>query len=77
MYFLINYSRQVGRIVKITEFSDGHAAACAKLESEIASLSSGDHNEIVVLQAEDLASLRKSHERYFHDLDKIQLEKGA
>jgi hypothetical protein len=75
MYFLINYSREEKKLVSIRDFVDGAAASKAKLEVEIASLGCFVRNEIVVLEAENLESLKASHSRYFKSFSDIQIEK--
>lgn len=75
MYFLINYNRQDGKLVGIDEFSARADAVAAKLKIEIAALSSGVRNEIVVLEADSPASLMTSHSRYFKNLGSIAIEK--
>lgn len=75
MYFLINYSRRDGKLLSITEYSDSIVASAAKREVEIAALGGQIKTEIVILEAENIESLKRSHSRYFNDLGNIQLEK--
>jgi hypothetical protein len=75
MYYLINYNRKDGKLVEIRDFKDGGDASAAKLRMEIDGLSSSEKNEIVVLEADSLASLMASHSRYFKELGRITIEK--
>ena len=73
MYFLINYSRQGRKILSLTEFSDSGLASQAKLAAEIDALGSQIRTEIVILEAESLEALKKSHSRYFGEISNIQI----
>jgi len=75
MFFLINYSREEKRLVAIDEYVDSSSASKAKLEVEIAMLGCAVRNEVVVLEAESLDSLKSSHSRYFKTFSDIQIEK--
>ncbi|SKA11725.1 hypothetical protein SAMN02745674_02002 [Lysobacter spongiicola DSM 21749] len=75
MYFLINYSRQDGKLLSITEYCDSAEASKAKREVEIAAIGKSVKTEIVILEADNLDSLKSSHSRYFNDLGNIQLSK--
>ena len=75
MFFLINYSREEKRLVSIDQYVDSSSASKAKLEVEIAMLACAIRNEVVVLEAENLDSLKSSHSRYFKTFSDIQIEK--
>lgn len=75
MFFLINYNRKDRVLVDIKTFESRSDAALAKLQTEISALSTGGVNEVVVLEAENIAALRVSHSRYFNDLSGIKFER--
>jgi hypothetical protein len=72
MNFLIHYDRTEGRLVSLTAYEDRKEASRNKLRIEIEMLSSGLNHEIVVLEATDEVSLRKTHKRYFTSLDDLR-----
>jgi hypothetical protein len=85
MIFLIEYNRALGKLVQIKEFlaDDLAAAASARLVLELAQMRSKDEHEIVILEAESVHQLRKTHRRYFEsisalaDLDALILTREA
>lgn len=73
MIFLIEYARDKGRIVSLRTFeeTDRRTAQEARLELELGLHRSGVNHEVVLLQAENEAALRRTHQRYFDDLRHI------
>ncbi|HEY3162451.1 MAG TPA: hypothetical protein VGJ78_26015 [Vicinamibacterales bacterium] len=73
MIFLIEYDRQAGRRVSLTEFPDDQrqAAEDARLSRELALNELGSENEVVLLEASDLDALKRTHRRYFADLREL------
>lgn len=74
MYFLIEYSRKEGKLIKIKEFQSVLDAKTAKLESDIKSLENNLTSEVVILEAESIEALKKSHGRYFGDIRSIHIK---
>ena len=70
MIFLIEYERAAGRTVSMTTFSDSdqERAADARLQLELDLNRRGVQHEVVLLQAENEAALRRTHARYWDDL---------
>ncbi len=73
MYFLVDYDRQSGELISVTSFApEGRVLAqVARLELEICLNAQGVEREVVILEAEDEASLRVTHRRYFEDVTKL------
>lgn len=73
MIFLIDYDRQAGRIVTMTEFKDSEKAAAqaSRLELELRLHREKVDREIVLLEAEDEAAIRQSHGRYFYTVREL------
>lgn len=73
MQFLIEYDRDDGKIVSIRHYSDSDRSRAEvdrlKLELELRRL--GKEHEVVVLEANSEAALRKTHRRYFEDLAEL------
>lgn len=72
MIFLLNYDRATRSLLTIEAYGDRETASRAKVELEISMLGSARTNEIVILEAEDEASLRETHSRYFSSLVEMQ-----
>jgi hypothetical protein len=70
MIFLIDYDRRTQRLLIFRTFddSDREAARQARREAELRSLDQHATREIVLLEAESEAQIRKTHRRYFEDL---------
>jgi hypothetical protein len=70
MLFLIEYDRNKGKVVEMSQFSeaDRQAANSARLNLELELNRRGIEHEVVLLEAEDEAALRRTHRRYFEDL---------
>lgn len=71
MIFLIDYDRQSGRIVSFTAFDDEKRldAEKARLDLELRLNRDGIEREVVLLEAASEAALRRTHRRYFEDLE--------
>lgn len=70
MLFLIEYNREQGKVIEISRFSESEsqAANSARLNLELELNRRGVEHEVVLLEAEDEAALRRTHRRYFEDL---------
>jgi len=70
MLFLIEYDRAKGKVVELSRFSESErqAANSARLNLELELNRRGVEHEVVLLEAEDEAALRRTHRRYFEDL---------
>ena len=69
MCFLVDYDRQRGELISVRPFaSDSREHAdVARLELEVFLNAQGVDREIVILEAEDEASLRVNYRRYFEN----------
>jgi len=73
MIFLIEYDRQLGKKVTFRRFADSQRreAYDARLEIELDLNRRGMRHEVVILEAENEAAIRKTHRRYFETLEEI------
>ena len=73
MIFLIQYNRPTGRIVTLRVFDDSERAAAEdfRLELDLDLHRRKIHDEVVLLQAISEDAIRRTHRRYFEDLDQI------
>ena len=73
MWFLIEYDRNKGEIVTFKTFEDNKSvvAANARLELELGLNRTGIKHEVVLLEAENEAALRRTHRRYFESLTEL------
>jgi len=73
MLFLIQYDRRGGRIVRLERFTDDQrlVAGKARLDLEIELQRRGQNHEVVVLEAASEEALRKTHGRYFDDVEHL------
>ncbi|MEK6333502.1 MAG: hypothetical protein AABM67_01055 [Acidobacteriota bacterium] len=73
MIFLIQYDRNLGRIVTINSFkdSDRERAEESRLELELELNLKGVDDEVVLLEAGSEKALRRTHRRYFEDLSEL------
>ncbi|HXS02681.1 MAG TPA: hypothetical protein VN724_19070 [Pyrinomonadaceae bacterium] len=73
MLFLIEYNRSRGEIVTFKGFGEDElqSAERARLEMELDLNSRGVEREVVLLEAENEAALRRTHRRYFEDLAQL------
>jgi hypothetical protein len=69
MIFLVEYQRSAGKLVRLLRFDDAdrERAERARLEVELRLLGNADY-EVVLLEADSEATLRRTHRRYFEDL---------
>ena len=77
MIFLIEYDRSQGQIVKLREFDETQRkeAQDARLDLELDLNRKGIDHEVVLLEAENLDAVKRTHQRYFSDL--IDILKSA
>lgn len=71
MFFLIEYDRPSGRLVRVEPFApaDRGRAHEARLDLELTLNRAGvDDREVVILEAANEEGLRRTHRRYFEDL---------
>jgi len=73
MVFLIEYARSEGRIVRMFEFRDADRAKAenARLELELRLNREAIDHEIVLLDAASEKALRRTHGRYFDELESV------
>ena len=73
MLFLIDYDRKRGQMVKLERFddSDRQKAEDARLELELSLNRHRIMREVVLLQAINEQSLRRTHRRYFENLAEL------
>lgn len=71
MIYLIDYDWKLGRLVSITSYVDADrtAAQDARLRLELDLFTCKQEREVVLLQAESEAALRRTHQRYFLAVD--------
>ncbi len=73
MIFLIEYNRSRGEIVTFEAFADseGGIAEDARLELEIRLNRNNVDHEVVILEADSEAAVRRTHRRYFESLTEL------
>lgn len=73
MLFLIEYDRNLGRIVTMKSFedSDRKRAEESRLKLELELILNGIENEVVLLEAKSEVAVRRTHRRYFEDLSEL------
>jgi len=73
MIFLIEYNRERGRIVKLESFvdSDRQNAEQQRLTLELELSERGIDDEVVILEAATEQDVRRTHGRYFEDLQAL------
>jgi hypothetical protein len=73
MIFLIEYNRREGAIVTSLSFANSarRQAEALRLNLELDLNKRGVDHEVVLLDAENEAALRLTHQRYFEDLAQI------
>jgi hypothetical protein len=73
MLFLIEYDRNQGDVVAIREFEDSERqrAETSRLELELELNRRGKKHEVVLLEAASEEALRRTHRRYFEDLEQL------
>ncbi len=73
MIFVIEYDRQEGRIVTLLSFDDRQQekAEAFRLDRELQLYRENIEREVVLLDAQDEAALRRTHRRYFENPEGI------
>ena len=73
MIFLIEYNRSHGKIVTLKTFDDAHRneASDIRFELELELNRAGIEHEVVLLDAASEEALRRTHRRYFEDLNQL------
>lgn len=73
MIFLIDYDRRKGEIIEMIVFDDSqrHQAEDARLELELRHHRSSVNREVVHFEAGTEKALRRTHDRYFCDLQQL------
>ena len=71
MIFLIQYDRRAGRIITLDRFTNEQrlVAGKARLDLEIELHRRHQNYEVVLLEAASEEALRKTHGRYFEDVE--------
>jgi len=68
MMFLMEYNRSAGLLVTFRRFDDAAQARQAQFALELDLHRKGIEHEVVLLEAESEAAIRRTHRRYFEDL---------
>jgi hypothetical protein len=73
MIFLIDYDRGRGHIVSLSSFPDSELrkAEDSRLAVELTLNQAGIQREVVLLDAADEEALRRTHRRYFVDVEEL------
>lgn len=73
MLFLIEYDRLRGRVISFRPFGASEVAIAqdARLSLELDLKRKGVAREVVVLEASDEEALRRTHRRYFENLQEL------
>ncbi len=73
MLFLIQYDRRAGQIVSLKSFTDDERLLARKtrLDLEIELQRRSQNHEVVLLEAASEEALRKTHGRYFEDVEHL------
>jgi hypothetical protein len=73
MLFLIEYDRLRGQMISFRSFgaSEVSIAQDARLSLELDLKKKGVEREVVVLEANDEEALRRTHRRYFENLEEL------
>ena len=73
MLFLIEYDRSKGEIVTFQKFGnhEWEAAEGSRLDMELDLHRHSVEHEVVLLEAENEEALRRTHRRYFEDLEQL------
>ncbi len=71
MLFLIQYDRKAGRIVTIQRYADDQRPLVdrVRLDLELNLLRQQKRDEVVLLDAASEEAVRKTHRRYFEDIE--------
>ena len=78
MIFLIRYNRKRGETVSLKKFDDAEKAVAnhERLELELSLNRENIDDEVVILQTDSEATLRRTHARYFQDLAGLSVLPG-
>lgn len=73
MIYLIQYNRELGRIINLEPFTDSDLryAQEERLKLELNLAENGVDDEVVILEATSEEAVRRTHRRYFEDLDEL------
>ena len=73
MIFLIEYNRLKGQLVDFQQFDDSKRQEAKELrfKRELELHQSGVEHEVVLLEAENEETIRKTHSRYFESLEEL------
>jgi hypothetical protein len=73
MLFLIEYDRDSGKMVTFRSFDDSEreTAESARLELELELNRRGVEREVVILEAATEQAVRRTHRRYFENLQEL------
>jgi hypothetical protein len=73
MIFLMHYDRARGRIVELRRFDAGERSVAedARLQLELALGRQRVEHEVVLLEAASEDALRRTHRRYFENLEQL------
>lgn len=73
MIFLIEYDRSRGEIVTFSAFPDSERSVVEDLRLELEIRLNHDEvdREVVILEAESEEALRRTHRRYFENLEEL------
>lgn len=74
MIFLIEYNQKEGKIVSLREYekSRQREAEHVRIEREVELNRQGVDHEVVLLEADSEAALRRTHRRYFESLQDLK-----
>jgi hypothetical protein len=73
MLFLLEYDRDSGKMVTFRSFDDSEreVAENARLELELELNRHGVEREVVILEAASEGAVRRTHRRYFENLEEL------
>ena len=73
MIFIVEYNRIIGKIINFESFdnSEWKKAEELRFEKELELFRAGIDNEVVLLEAPSEQILRRTHRRYFEDLNQF------
>ena len=73
MLFLVEYDRSLGSVAQITVYEDSERelAENDRLQLELKLHSQGIEKEVVLLEASSEDALRRTHRRYFENLEEL------
>ena len=71
MIYLLQFDAQHNHLDSLQEFADLKKAEKARLEIELALHRKNISREVVILEAENQAALRKTHSRYFDSPEEV------